>query len=213
MSMGQAVSNVFKKYAVFSGRARRSEYWFFVLFNLLISLLIGLVVAFIDTIFLNIYLLVIWLPSWAVSVRRAHDSGRPGIFVSLSFILGAVIWIEEYFVLFDSDISLFFIIVQMALGIIVFIITLIPGNEGKNEYGPDPKGVENQQGIKSREVGISQSEPILEAPIQNDSKELVIRFCRECGKPVLPDSKFCIYCGKEIISEKRMLNRDSKQYQ
>ncbi|MDI9366085.1 MAG: DUF805 domain-containing protein [Flavobacterium sp.] len=70
---------VLSKYAVFSGRARRSEYWFFVLFNFIVSTLL-LVLDF--TLHLNflhtIYLLVVIIPSIAVGVRRMHDVGKSG---------------------------------------------------------------------------------------------------------------------------------------
>lgn len=73
MSFGDAIKSVFSKYATFSGRARRSEYWYFVLF----TFLVGIVVSFIP--FLNaIWPLVILLPSLAVSVRRLHDIGKSG---------------------------------------------------------------------------------------------------------------------------------------
>ena len=47
MTLGQSVSSVFKKYAIFSGRASRSEYWYFYLFNVLMSMAIGFVAGLI----------------------------------------------------------------------------------------------------------------------------------------------------------------------
>src|SRR6516165_3658422 len=92
--------DVLKKYAVFEGRARRKEYWYFVLFNLLIS--IGL--AGIDFMIMSaisgggkedmrgisplrmLYSLAVLVPSIAVSVRRLHDTGRSGWWYLIGFI-------------------------------------------------------------------------------------------------------------------------------
>ena len=113
---------VLKKYVVFSGRARRKEYWYFFLFNILISF----VLAFIDgaTGMLDattgmgtiggIYSLAVFLPSIAVAVRRLHDTGRTGWWLAIILlpIIGALILLV--FSLFDSQ-------------------------EGDNEYGENPK--------------------------------------------------------------------------
>lgn len=94
MGLKEAVVSVFSKYATFSGRATRSEYWFFYLFNIIMSFgLIG-VCAIIGAIFKGmdgaaggymvgtilywIYAIAAFIPNLAVSVRRLHDTGRSG---------------------------------------------------------------------------------------------------------------------------------------
>ena len=73
---------VLQKYAEFNGRARRSEYWYFVLFNLIISVgLLGIGYAIHFAYLRNIYSLAVLLPSIAVGVRRMHDVGKSGWFV------------------------------------------------------------------------------------------------------------------------------------
>lgn len=73
---------VLQNYANFSGRARRSEYWYFVLFNFIISLVLGFVGVAINFEFLgNIYSLAVLIPSLAVAVRRMHDVGKSGWFI------------------------------------------------------------------------------------------------------------------------------------
>ncbi|HXH22216.1 MAG TPA: DUF805 domain-containing protein [Dehalococcoidia bacterium] len=111
---------VLRKYADFSGRARRAEYWMFALINLLIS--IGL--AIIDTAILGIegsvgvlgslYGLAVLIPSLAVGVRRLHDTNRSGwwLLIGLIPVLGAIVLI--IFFVQDSD-------------------------PGVNQYGPNPK--------------------------------------------------------------------------
>ena len=73
---------VLQNYANFSGRARRKEYWMFVLFNMIVSVVLTVIgmmahVEFID----SIYSLAVLLPSIAVGVRRMHDVGKSGWFI------------------------------------------------------------------------------------------------------------------------------------
>ena len=106
---------VLKKYAEFGGRARRKEFWMFVLFNVLISLALGIVDAVIGFGLLGaLYGLAVLVPSIAVSVRRLHDIGRTGWWVLIGFV--------------------------PLIGLIVLIVFAVQeGQSGSNEYGPDPK--------------------------------------------------------------------------
>ena len=73
---------VLKKYAEFNGRARRSEYWYFVLFNTIISVVLAAIGYAANTSILRgLYSLAVLLPSIAVGVRRMHDVGKSGWFV------------------------------------------------------------------------------------------------------------------------------------
>lgn len=70
---------VLQNYATFSGRARRSEYWYFTLFNLIIYvalMILGLKMGF--PILALIYSLAVLIPGIAVAVRRMHDVGKSG---------------------------------------------------------------------------------------------------------------------------------------
>lgn len=116
---------VFRKYAVFSGRARRKEYWFFVLFNLLASLLLGVVDGAVGTynassgygLLSGVYILATFLPGLAVTVRRYHDINRSGWW--------ALIWFVPL------------------VGLIVHIVfTVKDSKPGANQYGPNPKGIQ-----------------------------------------------------------------------
>lgn len=110
------------KYTVFDGRARRKEYWFFMLFNFLISMAVGIFDRLMGSFdpqsgvgfFGLIYMVGIIVPGLAVSVRRLHDTGRSGWWLLLSLVplLGELVLI--YFMLLDSD-------------------------RGINKYGPSPK--------------------------------------------------------------------------
>lgn len=79
--MGNAISACFQKYATFSGRASRSEFWFFTLFYLIVSVLAGAVEGVTGIVGLGyLPVLVMLIPSIAVSCRRMHDTGRSGWF-------------------------------------------------------------------------------------------------------------------------------------
>ena len=105
-----------KNYAVFSGRARRTEYWMFTLFNFLIAVAIGLIVGLLGLPewLPSIYSLAVLVPSLAVSVRRLHDIGKSGwwILIGLIPLIGAIV-------------------------LLIFMVT--DSNEGSNEYGDNPK--------------------------------------------------------------------------
>lgn len=117
--------SVLKQYAVFTGRATRTEYWMWVLFNILI--VIGLVIvetvlrkvlgASTDSPYLltNLYSLAILLPAIGVAIRRLHDTNRSGWWMLLGFIpfVGAIV-------------------------LIVFFAT--DSQPGPNRFGPNPKG-------------------------------------------------------------------------
>ena len=117
-------ADVLKKYAVFKGRARRKEYWMFVLWNFIISLVLGVVVGIIDGVIKSqalsvisfLYVLAVLLPSLAVFVRRMHDTGRSGwwIFINLIPLIGQIV-------------------------ALVFLVQ--DSKPGDNQYGPNPKGV------------------------------------------------------------------------
>ena len=86
---------VLKKYAVFSGRARRKEYWMFFLFNLIIVVVLGFVegLAGRPGIVSMLYSLAVLIPCIAVSVRRLHDTDRSGwwLLIGLVPLIGAIV--------------------------------------------------------------------------------------------------------------------------
>lgn len=80
--MGNAISICFSKYATFTGRASRSEYWYFYLFYI-IAYVVGMILDAVAGSGYIQYLLIVplWLPQIAVGVRRMHDVGKSGWFV------------------------------------------------------------------------------------------------------------------------------------
>lgn len=101
---------VFENYANFSGRARRSEYWYFVLANTIISFALGFVLGLISPslgLAANLYSFAVLIPSIAVAIRRVHDVGKSG-------------W-------------------YLLIPLYNLILLFTDGEQGVNEYGPDPK--------------------------------------------------------------------------
>jgi uncharacterized membrane protein YhaH (DUF805 family) len=94
---------VLKKYAVFNGRARRKEYWYFFLFNILISIVLGVIDGMTGSfspesgmgLLSGIYMLAVLIPGIAVAVRRLHDTSRTGwwLLISLIPLIGAIVLI------------------------------------------------------------------------------------------------------------------------
>jgi uncharacterized membrane protein YhaH (DUF805 family) len=87
---------VLRQYVDFSGRARRTEYWMFQLFNIVAIIVLLLIDQVLGTGFLStIYVLAVFLPSLAVAARRLHDIGRSGWWqlIGIIPIIGAIVMI------------------------------------------------------------------------------------------------------------------------
>jgi len=124
-SFGQAIKRFFTKYATFSGRASRSEYWWAVLFNTLVYIFASIILAIaifatgdgpVDSedwrpsaltvtlmVLFAVYGLAVLIPSIAVSVRRLHDANYSGWFYLLSLIPGVGGLILFIFMLLPSQ--------------------------------------------------------------------------------------------------------------
>ncbi len=117
---------VLNNYANFEGRARRREYWLFYLANCIVSVALNIIslaiggdlstLNFVDVISL-LYVLALLVPVIALTIRRLHDTDRSGwwLLIALVPIIGAIV---------------------------LFVFMVLPGTEGENKYGPDPKANE-----------------------------------------------------------------------
>ena len=74
MNFGQAISTCFAKYATFSGRASRPEFWWFFLFQILVSM----AASMLGDVFAGLVSMALLLPALAVGARRLHDIGKSG---------------------------------------------------------------------------------------------------------------------------------------
>ncbi len=133
MGFTEAVRTVLtKKYATFSGRASRSEYWWFQLFYWIALIVVGILTVALTAVFdanetslfifipIGLLVLAMLLPVIALQVRRFHDRDMSGW-----WYLGAVI---------VSNVPFVGILVWIA----VFVISCLKGTDGPNRFGPDP---------------------------------------------------------------------------
>src|SRR5215472_3520094 len=121
--MGSAMNwylAVLKNYVGFSGRARRTEYWMFALFNLIVFVVLAILAAVTRSFFFWIlyflYAVAVIVPGLAVTWRRMQDTGRNGWWILLGLI-------------------------PFVGGIVLLVFMLLPGTPGANEFGPDPRAV------------------------------------------------------------------------
>ena len=118
-----------KRYAEFSGRSRRKEYWMFVLLQMLILIPVACLAILMGgpvkdpanpfgstamLIVLGVYFLVFFIPGLAVQVRRFHDQDKSGWFILLGFI-------------------------PYVGSLILLVFMCLEGTRGPNRFGPDPK--------------------------------------------------------------------------
>lgn len=159
MSFIDAVNSCFRQYVGFSGRAARSEFWWFTLFGLLVGVAAGIVDPR-NTIGALISLALL-LPSLAVGVRRLHDTGRSGWWLLIALVPIA--------------------------GLIVLIVFFVSGGDpGANRFGPPPT---NAGTPAEAVVSSPQAPPLASAPTAHDriacprcgesisASALVCRFC------------------------------------
>ena len=125
MNFIQSIRTCMRKYVTFSGRATRSEFWWFYLFTVLVNFSASFVgnLIFMSTFnIFSIYLstitsLILLLPSLAVAVRRLHDVGRSGWWILIAFTV---------------------------IGIIPLLIWYVTDTKDEeNVYGPNPKTEDN----------------------------------------------------------------------
>lgn len=115
MSFADSVRTCLSKYVTFSGRARRSEYWWFTLFAIILYVVAAIIDAAIgNSIVVILVALALLLPSLAVTVRRLHDTGRSGWWILIA-------------------------LVPFVGGIILLVFECLDSQPGPNNYGPSPK--------------------------------------------------------------------------
>jgi len=104
----------FEKYADFSGRARRKEYWMFILYYMIIYMVLSVIDGIFGTFILGfIFSLVLLVPSISLATRRLHDTNRTG-------------WWQ-------------LIVLIPLIGAIILIVFLVQDSHDENAYGPNPK--------------------------------------------------------------------------
>lgn len=86
MSFMEAVKTCLSKYVTFSGRASRSEFWWFYLFTIIVSVVAGILDGVMGTVFIGMIAnLALILPTISAGVRRMHDTNRSGWWILVPF--------------------------------------------------------------------------------------------------------------------------------
>jgi uncharacterized membrane protein YhaH (DUF805 family) len=149
-----------KRYAEFSGRSRRKEYWMFVLFQVLINVVFYTLLALLGgsaimmggngggaamgggIIVLSILMMVVGLgliiPSIAVGVRRLHDTDRSGWWILAPLAGYAVMFVGA--ATQSGPIATIGGLIALVLAITILVFMFLDGTVGPNRFGADPKG-------------------------------------------------------------------------
>jgi uncharacterized membrane protein YhaH (DUF805 family) len=163
-----------KRYAEFSGRSRRMEYWMFVLFQILLNIVFGILLAAIGggalisgdvgglmaaggaimilCLLFGLIMLALLIPSIAVGVRRLHDTNRTGWWL-LAPLTGYVLMAIGGMVMAGSPDSpgaggaLMMVgwVVTMVMAVVLLVFLVLDGTKGPNRFGEDPKGPAPQE--------------------------------------------------------------------
>ena len=112
MNFVESLQTCYKKFFDFSGRASKSEYWWFQLYNAIIYLLTFVFQGDLTLLF-SILIIANIIPIWAAAVRRVHDSDKSGWMVLISVI--------------------------PVIGLYVIVLLIQDGSKGKNRFGVKPK--------------------------------------------------------------------------
>ena len=112
MNFIESIQTCYKKFFDFSGRASKSEYWWFQLYNAIIYVLTFIFEGDLTLLF-SILIIVNIIPIWAAAVRRVHDSDKSGWMVLISVI--------------------------PIIGLYVIVLLIQDGSKGKNRFGAKPK--------------------------------------------------------------------------
>ena len=159
MGFGEAIQTCLRKYVTFGGRARRSEYWYFYLFNILIGIAAGILDGILTSTtghsfqgsgpITGLAQLALFLPSLAAMVRRLHDTNHSGWLVLgfFAYLIVAIIVLVIGFTNLQTGaggpmVVLAFVMLLGIFGFAIYLLVLLclNGTPGDNAYGSDPKG-------------------------------------------------------------------------
>jgi uncharacterized membrane protein YhaH (DUF805 family) len=133
-----------KRYAEFTGRSRRKEYWMYVLLLIVVGIVIGIVEGITGLRGMvgpygpisALFGLATFIPSLAVGVRRLHDTNRSGLWLLIGY--GPLLLMIAGMLQFTMILS----VVALIGFVVLLVFMVLEGNRGPNQYGADPKGGE-----------------------------------------------------------------------
>jgi uncharacterized membrane protein YhaH (DUF805 family) len=146
---------ILEKYADFTGRASRAEYWWYVLALVIADLVLGIIESILGIRHMIFYaygpltallLLATVVPSIAVAVRRLHDTGRSGWWVLLPIVpYGLAIVIGGPAMMAGGlmaglGIAALFLFIGLICALVLLVFMVLPSQAGDNRYGANPHG-------------------------------------------------------------------------
>ena len=201
----ESISTVFRNYVNFSGRAQRSQFWWFILFAWISSSILSYIpltwnstsISSFIPIVGQVYSLALILPSLAVTVRRLHDTNRSGWWLLAIWIpvlggliigIGMAFWAADesgefgvFGLWFLLTFGLFGLLVGAVVSLVISLVLLVPaGTAGPNSYGPDPLQPEVDDYRMPNPAG---TQPASE------------QSCTQCGTQLQTEAQFCSVCG------------------
>ncbi|MCD5389922.1 MAG: DUF805 domain-containing protein [Candidatus Pacebacteria bacterium] len=136
-------TDAFKKYTKFDGRANLSQFWYFILFNLVISIVINMISQKLGL----LYSLVVFLPSLTIGARRLHDIGKSG-WMQLVGLIPLVGWIW------------------------LIVLFVRKGDSEKNDYGPAEYHTHSNDNLEAKFDNISDKVKDLGKKVSEKADEL-----------------------------------------
>ncbi|HEX6375691.1 MAG TPA: DUF805 domain-containing protein [Allosphingosinicella sp.] len=139
-----------KRFAEFTGRSRRKEYWMFVLLAVAVALVLYLVEGLLGLRgwigpygpLVLLFELAILIPSIAVGIRRLHDTNRSGWWLMIGYGPALVSMLLPLVGIGHLGLIMILTLVSLVGFVALLVLMVLEGTKGPNQYGPDPKGAE-----------------------------------------------------------------------
>lgn len=156
MGFGESVKTVLANLTNFKGRARRSELWWYFMLYVIITVIVYMAVGS-STLVQNIISILLQLTIWSVTVRRLHDRGHGGWWVTLAILLSifsiVYMWqigyyemmstvnpdMEEVTKTLSNPVVMTVGLASFVVNICIFVFCVLDGKPEANKYGPSPK--------------------------------------------------------------------------
>ena len=166
MGFGESVKSVLANLTNFKGRARRSELWWYFMLYVIITVIVYMAVGS-STLVQNIISILLQLTIWSVTVRRLHDRGHGGWWVTLAILLSifsiVYMWqigyyemmstvnpdMEEVTKTLSNPVVMTVGLASFVVNICIFVFCVLDGKPETNKYGPSPKYIPTDEYIEN----------------------------------------------------------------